>query len=153
MSYQEYREMVQEYFPLACQQVTDLVKGLELGDNIEVEEEINKNFVVDIYDFQVEADRVAGAFVKQAQGVSLYQENRFVKFLPLGMAWIGNYGKMEVISNVAVDNPLLKNGIWFIYDEGKSQVIPVFPEKNGEDRYEELETKQVQDLLEQIFNS
>lgn len=153
MSYQQYREMVQEYFPLTCSKVVEMVKEIGLGEKIKVEEEVSKNMAMDIYDFQVEQGRVAGAFVKEACGISLYQDENFVKFLPLGMAWIGGYGKMEVISSIPVENPLLKNGIWFIYSEEKGQVIPVFPEKNEAGEYEELTSQQLQELLEQIFNN
>lgn len=151
MGYQQYLEMVQEHFPLTCSKVVELVKGIDLGEKVRREEELSKNFAMDIYDFQVEPGRVAGAFVKQVLGISLYQDEKFIKFLPSGMAWVGGYGKMEIISNVSTDNPLLKNGIWFIYSEGKDQVIPVFPEKNSVGEYEELTSKQVQELLEQIF--
>ena len=153
MSYQQYREMIQEHFPLTCSRVVEMVKGIELGAKVKVEEELNKNMAMDIYDFQVEQGRVAGAFIKEARGISLYQDERFVNFLPLGLAWIGGYGKMEVISNVPVDNSLLKNGIWFIYNEKKGKVIPVFPEKNEVGEYEELASWQLQELLEQIFNN
>lgn len=153
MSYQAYKEMVQEYFPLACDGVVEIVKGIKLDLVNKIEEDVSKNLTIDIYDFQLNKGRVAGAFIKRALGVSLYQGDKFIKFLPVNMAWVGCYGKMEVLSNVPLDNPLLKNGIWFIYDEKKKKVIPVFPERNPKGEYEELSNNHLEDLLTMVFNS
>jgi len=146
-----YKQMVEESFPNNCAEVVEMVQQLSLAPDIEKQEETVKNFVVDIYDLQVAQQRIAGAFIKKVSSLSLYQGEKFVKFIPSGLAWVGGYGKMELISNVNIDNPLLKNGIWFVCSEEKGRVIPIYPVRQADNQYEELQADQLQDLLKQIF--
>lgn len=144
----DYKSLVEQYYPSACNQVWDILKQV-VPEGVVWEAEEVKNFVVEVYDFTISPKRVGGAFIKRAQEVTLRKGDTFLKFLPAGMAWIGIYGKIELVTNKNIDNELLKKGIWFLGDEGK--VFPVYPEKNEEDNYSLLSLENLRELLKEIF--
>lgn len=147
---QECKKAIEATFAVNCAQVIEMIKGLPLAD-VKIEEESLKNFVIDLYDLEVAQKRVAGIFIKEVSSATIYFGDKFVKFLPSGLAWIGGYGKMEVISNVMVDNPILKTGIWFVLDEETNTVTPIYPERNASNQYERLQSHQLEVLFREIF--
>jgi len=147
---ENYKKMLEKTFPANCREIVKMVKEIS-SPELRIEEDINKNFVIDLYDLDVAQARVAGVFIKELQGITVYSGDKFVKFLPSGLAWLGCYGKIELITNTEVDHPLLKNGIWFIFDEEANKIIPVYPVKNAQNTYEQLKSLQLKELLLTAF--